>query len=358
MAGEERTEAPTPRRREEARRRGHVARSTDLTAVAVVFAVLVALRLFGPHMMDGLLGITRGTLTMLPSPELTPDQAHALFLDLLLGMAVIVAPVCVGAVAAGLMANALQVGVVWTDEPLRPRFDRLNPLEGLSRLVSGRALMELAKSSVKFVAVGSIAFLVVRDHWEAILSLATLDPRTTLDPITSLAFELLVKVGAALLVLAALDYLNQRRTVEASLRMTRQELLEELRQTEGDPHVRARRRQQQRQLSRYRMLAAVPKASVVVTNPTHLAVALRYEAEETLAPVVVAKGARLLAEQIKQTARRHGVPVVENRPLAQALYKSVEVGMMVPVALYQAVAEVLAFVYRLRGRGEVLANGS
>lgn len=353
MAREEGTEAPTPRRREEVRRRGQVARSAELTTVAAVFAALAMLRISGEGMLAQMAAIMRGTYQDLSPVELTPDEVHTRSLSLLASVLVLLAPLLLAILAAGVLANLLQVGVLWTTEPLKPRLERLDPLAGLRRLLSGRGAVEMSKALAKVCLVGAMAYLALRDRWPELALLVGSDLRVAVDVLASVAFDLVARVAAALLVLAALDYLYQRRSFEASIRMTRRELLEELRQNEGDPYLRHRLRQQQRQLSKHRMLAAVPRATVVVTNPTHLAVALRYDPDRTPAPVVVAKGARLMAEQIKRAARQHDVPVVENPPLAQALYKAVEVGMAIPVALYQAVAEVLAFVYRLKGRREV-----
>jgi flagellar biosynthetic protein FlhB len=217
-------------------------------------------------------------------------------------------------------------------------------------MASGVALGEVVKALVKVGVIGFVLYRVVMDRAPELGGLFFTPVGQGASSLALLGLEMGIKGGGAFLVLASLDYLWQRRRYEVSLRMTRQELKEELKQTEGDPRLKARIRQVQRQWASRRMMHAVPQADVVITNPVHYAVALRYKAETMRAPQLVAKGRDLLAERIKELARQHGIPVVQNPPLAQALYRSVEVGMEIPAALYQAVAEVLAYVYRLRGR--------
>ncbi|MDE3077020.1 MAG: EscU/YscU/HrcU family type III secretion system export apparatus switch protein, partial [Chloroflexota bacterium] len=225
---------------------------------------------------------------------------------------------------------------------------KLNPITGFGRFFSIRSFMELFKGVFKMVVVGFLAFKSIADHQMELIGLTGSDVRGSAGLVMAIASELLLKVGLAYLVLAIGDYVFQKKQLEKELKMTKQEIKEEARSSEQAPEIRARIRSIQRQLARKRMMQRVPFADVVITNPTHYAVALQYEAAKMAAPRVVAKGQRLLAQQIKDIARQHGVPLVENKPLAQALYKAVDVDQEVPRELYQAVAEVLAFIYRLK----------
>ncbi len=348
MGDVERTEEATPRRREEARRRGQVARSQELTAAVVMLGGFLAVSWWGASAVNILFGFSRQVFARLPREDGTQllgflGSGGASYLAT-------VAPLLTSAVALAVVANVGQVGFLVALQPLKPRLDRVNPLAGLRRMVSGVAFGEVVKAMAKVGIVGFVLYKVVAGRVPELAGLFFAPPGEAAPVLASLGLEMGIKGGGAFLVLAFLDYLWQKRRYEASLRMTRQELKEELKQTEGDPRLKARIRQVQRQWASRRMMHAVPRADVVIVNPVHYAVALRYEAGTMRAPMVVAKGRELLAERIKELARQYGVPVVENPPLAQALYRAAEVGMEIPAALYEAVAEVLAYVYRLRRR--------
>lgn len=257
-------------------------------------------------------------------------------------------PVFLAALAAGLAVNYLQVGFLFTTDALQPQLNRLNPAEGFKRILSRRSLFELVKSLLKVTLVGAVALLFVRGNLETLLLVLYQDAGVVWETVRSLSLQLSLRIAGAFLVLALLDYLYQRYEHNQNLKMTRQEVKEEFKQTEGDPQLRARLRERRRQMATQRMMQDVPKATVVITNPTELAVALRYTDGKDSAPVVVAKGAALMAKRIRETAAGHGVPVVENKPVARLLYEQVDVGQEIPVDLYQAVAEILALVYRLR----------
>jgi flagellar biosynthetic protein FlhB len=247
----------------------------------------------------------------------------------------------------GVVANLAQVGFMFSHQALKPDWQRLNPLTGLKRIFSGRGLVELLKSLLKLTIIGVIVYITLRDHYPTLASTSRMSLAAAASSLTQIGLTVGLRVGAAMLVLAVADYFFQRYEFEKSLRMTKQEVIEEAKRQEN-PQLKARIRSRQRQLAMSRMMAAVPKADVVITNPTHLAVALSYKKGQMRAPQVVAKGERLVAGRIKEIAQAHGVPLVENKPLARALFSSVEIGHEVPLDLYQAVAEVLAFVYRLK----------
>ncbi len=351
LFAEERTERATPRRREEARRRGQVARSSELNSALVLLGTFLFLRYFAPWAAERFLGFAGSLLGELPRGELGAGFVARLGGELLSAFCWTCLPVLVVAFGSGLFANCIQVGFLFTGYPLSPRLDRINPVAGFQRLFSRRALLELLKALAKLGVVGYLTYGLVRKHLDLFPRLLDMSVAESVRCLAVLTSDLVLRIGVLLLFLAVLDYAFQYWEHERALRMTRQELKEELRQYEGDPHVRARLRRRQRQRALSRMIQQVPKADVVITNPVHYAVALKYEPEKMAAPVVVAKGADHLALRIKEVAARHGVSIYEDPPLAQALYWGVEVGQEIPRALYEAVARVLAFVYRLRAAG-------
>ena len=343
---EERTEQATPRRREEARRRGEIPRSAELAGALALVGSLLGLRLDWNGAVAAAAGaVRRGLYACAEWNGTATSAADAIR-------------------AAAVAANLAQSGFIITGHGLAPRWSRVSISAGLRRVFSAAGAFSVLRSVLKVAAVAAVGFHFVRGRWDDILALAQGTPAGAGVAAGGLLWMLLTRAAAALLVVAAADYVFQRRQHERGLRMTRYELKEEYRRTEGDPHVRARLRELQRSLARGRMLEAVKTAAVVVTNPTHVAVALRYDADAVIsgarhgrppgrasaAPTVVAKGQSWMADRIRSEARRHGVPVAHQPDLARALYRSVPVGFEIPPELYQAVAEILAFVYRMTGR--------
>jgi flagellar biosynthetic protein FlhB len=345
---QERTEQATPRRREEARNQGQAARSAELSSVAILLAGLLALSGLGAYMYRGLAQFTVQMLSDGFTVQLDLANVPSYIMDWAGATTRIAAPLIVVLAAVALLVNFAQVGAVFTAKPLAPKFNRISPLNGIKRLFSGRGLVELVKSLFKIAIIVYITYLTINSEAENYIRFLDLE----VGQIFAFSGELVLKLGyrilVALLVLSVLDYAFQRWEFEKSLRMSRQEIKEEFKQQEGDPQVRARIRSLQREMSRRRMMDDVPKADVVVTNPTHIAVALRYDPENMAAPQVVAKGQRLIAEKIKEMARQAGVPLVEDKPLARALFKAAQVGDTIPEELFKAVAQVLAFVYQLK----------
>ncbi|MBE3572672.1 MAG: flagellar biosynthesis protein FlhB [Moorella humiferrea] len=349
LFAEEKTEEATPHRLQEVRRRGQAARSNDLTAALVLLAVILYLywrrQAFYLKMAD----LMAHTLGEGLKENLDVGTLMAVFYHLAVEIGLLLAPVLLVAAAVGLFANFAQVGFLFSLDPIMPRLENLDPVKGMQRLFSRRALIELMKSLFKVTAVGFVAWALVRGELDRLITVVDAGLPAALEMVGRLLYRVGLGVMIVFISLAAVDYLFQRREFQRSIRMTRQEVKEELKQMEGDPLVRSRLREKQRRLARHRMMHAVPEATVVITNPVHVAVALRYR-EGDRAPRVVAKGAGSIAERIKEVARRHNVPIVENPPVARALYRQVELGQEIPVALYQAVAEILAQIYRLRGR--------
>ncbi len=350
MALEDKTEAPTPRKRQEARKEGQVARSVELNSALVLLAALLLLKLTGPALAARMQEVATRSFTCFPNRDLVVGDVSSDLVRLLLQVGTAVAPLLLGVAVVGFVSGAVQVGLVISGKALQPKAERINPLSGIAKMFSIRSAMELAKSVAKIAIIGYIVYSFIRDKYTDIASLAGGDYLTTCGQIGQLTWELLFRAAMALLVIAGLDYMFQRKQLEKQLRMTKQEVKEDFKRTEGDPIVKSRIRQLQREMAQTRMMQEVPKADVVVTNPTRYAVALKYDADANPAPVVVAKGQRLVAQRIREIAEENGVPIVENVQLARALYASVDVGSDIPADLYQAVAEILAYVYRLSNR--------
>jgi flagellar biosynthetic protein FlhB len=346
----ERTEAPTGRRRAEARKRGQVARSQEVNTAVILLASLGLFYFMGQSMIQQMIAMVGNGIRELPASDLTPESAYTLLVGWMVEFVKLVGPFTGVLMVAGVAASVLQVGFLMSEEALSPKWERLNPMNGLKNLLSVRNLAELVKSPLKIALVGGIASLTIHQEAATLIQLGDAGPFLSFQLLSRVTFLVLLRVAIALVFLALADYTFQFWQHEKSLRMTREEIKEELKQSEGDPMIRARVKSLQRQMAMRRMMAEVPKASVVVTNPTHLAIALRYDEKTMRAPKVVAKGARLIAERIKDLAKQHGVPLVENKPLAQSLFKSVTIGQEIPSAFYRAVAEILAYVYALKGQ--------
>lgn len=347
MPVQDKTEPATPRKREEAREEGKVAKSTDVGSALVLVVVLLVAKASGPYYLGTLSRILREAFSTLHTRELTVDAIPSLAGSCAFSVGYLCLPIALGAASIGLAANVMQVGFRITTKPLAPNLNKLDPLKGIVRLVSVRSLVEITKAIAKITVVGYVVYAFLKKEYPALIDLAGLPTPAVGLAVADLCFRLLGRACAAMLVIAILDYLYQRFYLEQTLRMTKQEVKEEFKRSEGDPHVKGRMRQRQREISRRRMVQEVARADAVVTNPTHYAVAIKYDVEKMAAPMVVAKGQRLLAQRIRAIAEASGVPIVENPPVARLLYKTVEIGQQVPEELYQAVAEILAYVYRL-----------
>lgn len=345
----ERTLPATPRQRQKARERGQVARSAELSAAAGFLSASAVLAVGARLGVPGFAGWAAGAWAA-PAPA-SLDIHGAM--DLLTGgtwaFARLAGPPLCAAALGTLAVGIAQTGFVLSLRPLAPDLGRLSPLEGLRRVFSRRALVELAKALVKLGALCALVWAPSAHLVRSLLS-ATADPSGVAQLTYQATEAVLVRGGLLLAAVGAADYFYQRYEMDASLRMTREEVRQELRESEGDPALRARRRRRQRELARRRMLVDVRRADVVVANPTHFAVALRYDSRTMSAPVVVAKGVDFMAERIKTVARAADVLIIENPPLARSLHAATKVGQHVPAALYKAVAEVLAYVWRVRGR--------
>jgi flagellar biosynthetic protein FlhB len=350
MSADNRTEKATPKKREDARKKGQVARSVEVNTVFVLLAALGVLFATGPAMLNGFLQVVRDGLELSAQPSrASEDGLGDLARWVGLSTLRLVAPVMIAAAVAGVLATVIQVKPRFTPSVVKPKFSKLNPLPGFKRLFGKQALFEGAKAVVKTGVVGTAAFLAVWPSLPELAATVGMPPGAILLHVCDLILGIVFRAGIALALIAVVDFLWQRRRHENDLKMSKEEVKQEHRQQDVAPEVRAAIRRRQFQQARKRMMAEVPTADVVVTNPTHFAVALRYDGSKP-APEVIAKGADLIAAQIRTIAREHGVPVLENPPLARALYREVEIGHQIPEAFFQAVAEILAFVFRTAWR--------
>ena len=352
MAKPEQTEKATPKRKSEARKRGQVARSQDIGGAAVFVAIVIALHVGFLATLNASAQAFAVALTHAGTrEELNIHSVWGLFFRSFLPYGMILGMAFASAIGIAFLANVLQFGFLFTPSLLAPKFDKLNPLAGFQRVfLSPQTLVQLAKQLLKLGVVILICWLGIKDSYTMLYALAHAAPHDIVVAVEGLVFGIGVKVGMLLLVLGIADYVWERRRLENSLKMTKTEVKDEHKQSEGNPEAKGALRQRQRAAARKRMMAAVPKATVIVTNPTHFAVALHWDEVKMDAPVLVAKGADLIAKRIRDLATEHDIPILENPPLARTLYAKVELDSPVPPDLYTAVAQVIAFVYKLKNR--------
>jgi flagellar biosynthetic protein FlhB len=344
--GGEKTEQATPRRREEARKKGQVFKSTDLNSAVILLAGSAGLLLTLNYTMESLKAFTTLYILDRSLQDFSNQYAYNLLIEGVTLMAKMLLPILLSTFIAAFLISYLQVGSVFSSEALTPKLERLNPIEGFKRIFSRRALMELAKSIFKVTVTGYIVYTVIKKYYYLFPRFVHMELVAIVKALGSIFAEMALKVGIAFIILGIIDYLYQWYEHEKSLKMSKHEIKQEYKQVEGDPLIKSRQRQIQREFAMKRMMAEVPTADVVITNPTHFAVALKYELKTMDAPVVVARGQDFLALRIKEIARENGVTIVENPVLARTLYYSTDIGDLIPEDLYQAVAEILAFVFK------------
>lgn len=345
--GGDRTEAPTPRRLQEARDEGRIPRSVDLTAAVALMAAVILLKILGDGLFGGLLQITGDLGEPL---DVAGGDLAAVVLRVALATARGLLPFLGLLLLATALGAVVQSGLSPSLKPLEPKLEKLNPATGVRRLFSLDSATRAGQGVFKITLVALVAYVTITGELDTVLNAGLLEPAGIVQMSAALLYKLALRLGLILLVLALLDYWYQRWNWWRRLKMTKQEVRDELKRMEGDPQMRHRRRQLQMRLALQRVGIDVPKADVVVTNPTEYAVALKYDEATMTAPRVMAKGKDLLAARIRQVAQQHRIPIVQRPPLARALYAAVEVGQEVPPAYYRAVAEVLAYVYRITGK--------
>jgi flagellar biosynthetic protein FlhB len=346
----ERTESPSAKRRADFRKKGQVAQSREVQTAAMFTLLLLFWIFFAPVFWGEIREMIAAIWRTSGEYGITTSSLMQLAYYVGASVAMILAPLFVTALVVGFLSTFLQIGWLFTAQPLIPDLSKLDPIKGMGRFFSKRSLVEVIKSLLKVGLIGWIAYKTVQGEFDQALLLTEMPVDNTILYLAKTSALVMAKVAAIMIALAILDYAFVRWEMEEKMKMTKQEQKEEMKETEGDPHIKSKIRSIQQQMARKRMMAAVPEADVVITNPTHIAVALKYEAGKMEAPVVLAKGQDLVAEKIREIAREHHVPLVENPPVARLLHSKVEVGHSIPDELFKAVAVILAYVYSLKGR--------
>lgn len=346
----EKTESATPKRRQDARERGQVLKSNELVMTGCLLIMFAALRLLTPTIAAGIMDFTSSFLSgqLLPEGALTLGNIGIVMQQMILGFLQIMLPILLVAVIAAVLVNILQTGFLFSTKALEPKMSRLSITEGFKRLFSGRTMFELAKSILKIVVIGVVIYTEIEANLPGFSSMLTPGLTASILQVANMIFDAGFKILLFLAVIALLDYMFQRRKFEKDLMMTKYEVRMEMKQQEGDPQIKGKIRQKQRQMAMMRMMQDVPDADIVITNPTQYAIALKYDDQKSSAPVVVAKGKDVIAAKIKEIAAEHEIEIVENKPLARSLYVMCEIGDQIPVEMYQIVAEILAQVYKKR----------
>jgi len=346
----EKSEAPSDKKRQDAREKGTVAKSTEINSVIVLLTGIYMLKWFGPWMYEQIASSTVAFFAAIKDTSMSHTRCITLVTDALILLAKTALPVAGAIMITGVIANVAQIGFLFTLKPLMPDLAKINPIAGFGRLFSMRSIVETIKNIVKLTIIGVVAYYTLKAEYPRMIQLADTPVITIWFFMLTVGFEVMLRIALVLIIIAILDYAYQRFDHEKKLKMSHQELKEERKQMEGDPQIKSRIRSLQREMARRRMMEQVPKATVIVTNPTYIAIALRYEPSEQDAPIVVAKGKRVIAERIRKIAREHNIPIVENKPLARAMYDKVEPGQPIPVEYFNAIAEIMAYVYRLKNR--------
>ena len=351
--GDDKTEKATPKKKSDARKKGQVFQSREMSASLILTLMIVSMNAFGSILLNQLSGFIKKTFTeyLVNKDAFDTGILAKIFIDGIIVLAKTSLPLLLIAMIAGLLVGYAQVGILFTLETLKPKGNRINPLSGFKRMFSLRSVVELVKAIIKILIVAWVAYSYLKSKTNEVVALMNADLLDILSFIGNSAFAVALRICIAMILLGFLDYLYQRYDYEKNLKMTKQEVKEEFKQMEGNPEIKSKIKQKQRQMSMKRMMQEIPKADVVITNPTHFAVAIKYDAEKASAPIVVAKGQDYIALRIKQIATENKVQIVENKPLARTLFSTVDIGQPIPPELYQAVAEILAFVYNLRNGG-------
>ncbi len=352
--GGEKTEEPTSKKLSDARKDGKVAKSKELTSAFELITLFLVMRIFMSYIYDGLLNSFQFVYNRIPdfagnnAKEITSFAVSSFLFTVIIDMFKIAAPFFIFGFVICFLANVLQFGFKVTSKPLEPKLDKFNPINGFKRIISKDSLFELFKSLVKIGVIAYVAYTSVRKNADELFVLYDIPLLQAIILCGEVIIDAGLKIALVYLIVGIADFAYQKHKFHEDMKMTKQEVKDEYKNTEGNPEIKGRQRQRMQEASRRRMMQDVPKADVVITNPTHLAVALKYDSEVSRAPIVVAKGEDFLAMKIRETAREHHVEIVENKPLARMLYANVDIGQEIPPELYQAVAEVLAMVYNMK----------
>jgi len=345
------TEKATPKKKQDARKKGQVFQSREITSALVLVFIFLGLRALGDNMYKEINTLTIKAFSqyIIADKYFTENGIWELFADIFKSLIIIIGPILVIASAIGFIGAYSQVGFLFTTEPIKVKFNRLNPFQGFKRIFSSRGLVELLKAIVKITIVSYITYIYINKEVSNILILMNSGAKEIGIYILNTTINVALNICIALVFFGLFDYVYQWWEHVKNLKMTKQEVKEEYKQIEGNPEIKSKIKQKQRQMSMRRMMHEVPSADVIITNPTHVAVAMKYDANISEAPVLLAKGEGYIALKIKELAKVHNIEIVENKELARTIYKTVDIGEAIPQELYQAVAEILAFVYSLKG---------
>lgn len=342
----EKTEKASPRKKEDERKKGKVAKSQDINTALLLMFCFIILGVSGSYMKMNMATLYEKTFTEYIFMDVNLESINKLVIEVLIQFIMVVAPVMAVAVVIGIAANLLQIGVLFTTEPLKFDLKKIDPIQGAKRIFSIRALVELVKSLLKIVFIGIITFSVILIYKDEMMMLAFKNANSAVAFFGKVTLIMGIAATIALLFLAVLDYMYQRYDFEKNIRMSKQDIKDEHKNMEGDPLIKSKIKEKQRQMAMQRMMSEVPKADVIITNPTHYAIAIKYDEDIIPAPYVIAKGTDKTALRIREIAKEHNVTITENKPLARALYDVVEINEAIPEDYYQAIAEILAFVYQ------------
>lgn len=354
--GGEKTEEPTAKKLDDARKEGQVAKSKEIGNAFSILALFIVLKVYLGTIGNKFIELFSAVYNQLPdvcvmyNGELPVSALTTLVRGMMIQLAIIIAPVFIVGVIVAFVCDLVQVKWKPTTKPMQPKFSKLNPINGVKKIISLNSLMELLKSALKLGVVGYMTYSYLKDRVDQIYILYNISLKQAIGLVGEIVVDLGIRVAAVYMVIAFLDYAYQKWKFKEDMKMTKQEVKDEYKNQEGDPQVKGKQKQRMREASMRRMMQQLPEADVVITNPTHYAVAIKYDPDKYDAPYVLAKGEDYLAQKIKDVAREHEIEIVENKPLARMLYANVEIGGLVPPELYQAVAEVLAFVYHLKGK--------
>lgn len=352
--GGEKTEDATPKKIKDSRKEGSVAKSKELNNAISILALFLTLR-FGVSFVGNRLVVVFPKywtqINSLLSNDFDIPAALNVLTELAQDVVITTAPFLLVGVVIAFLSNKVQFKWMVTAKPMMPKLNKINPLSGFKRIFSGRTLFELVKTIVEMILIGYVAYQVLVDHSNELFVLYDVSIQQALSILMNVIWDLGIKICIVMVVVGFVDFLYQRYKHKQDLKMTKQEVKDEYKNSEGDPQIKGKQKQRMRQASQRRMMASIPEADVVITNPTHFAVALRYDANEHSAPVVTAKGTDFLAAKIKEVAKEHGVEIVEDKALARMLYYNVELDREIPPELYKAVADILAYVYNLKKAG-------
>lgn len=348
FASDDKTEEATPHKLSEARKKGQVAKSKEVNLALTLLGTTLVLNAFGSYGFNTLKDTMTSFLTNYLNMELTYENIFHITFIVVLRLAIVILPVVFSIMIMGIFSNFIQTGFILTKEPLKPDFKKLNPINGFKRMFSARTVVELVKDVSLVTIVGYVGYKFLKDNYATIINLNSLRFPVIAEAFGSMAMSIFFKITLIMITIALADFIFQKMQFKKDMRMTKQEIKEEYKQMEGDPQVKGKIKQKQREMAMKRMMQSVPDATVVITNPTHFAVAIRYKEGKDSAPRVVAKGADYVAFKIKEKAKESNVPIIENKPLARLIYDEVEVDSEIPVEMYQAVAEILAIVMKLK----------